>query len=102
MATLAEVVTALRAAATGSTSLDNVVADFLVVPRNLNLTTNADSMRARLPGGVVIQHGVDSNGEHMVTVGTPPAFADHVHGWHQTNPHLAAVCGILTKLRPGA
>ena len=101
MATLQEVITQIRAAATGNSSIDNVISDFLALPRNRDWTRNPDSLRVQLPGGVRIDHGVDANGERMVTVGTPPEFADHVHGWHPTNPHLAAVAGILTKLKPG-
>ena len=100
VADLQVVIDLIRAASSGSPQLDNAISDYLGVGRGKDFTRNLDTVKTLLPVGVVIEFsGTDNNGEQMVTIGKPPEFANHVHGWHSTSMQLAAVCGALKHVK---
>ena len=102
VADLQVVIDLIRAASSGSPQLDNAISDYLGVGRGKDFTRNLDTVKALLPAGVVIEFsGTDfsNNGEQMVTIGKPPEFAGHIHGWHPTSMQLAAVCGALKHVK---
>lgn len=103
--TLDELLAALRAASSGSASLDNQIADYLVVARGTQYTRRLQDLRAAIGNRAFFGDDLATiawleSGELCTTFGTPPDFSDHSHGKHPSHPLLAAVTAFL-KNREG-
>lgn len=117
-ANLDDAIAKLRAAASGSASMDADVKSYVgIVNAQLQPTRRVADMLAMRTSGKMFtladRTAFDADGisfqetgrpggitEIVTTFGTGPDFDDHVHGFHPTNTILSAIVALL-KFREG-